>query len=145
VIVGTLRLVPPPQRLDEVLEILRSVRGPVMAQQGCVDCSIYEERGPEGAIVLVERFESEETLEAHVRSDAYRRVLGAIELSGAPPDVRFDFVSASEGMEFIERSRSPGSRRDRKQGDDERADRPDIGNSVLPGRPARRDEKEKPR
>lgn len=144
-IVGTLTLQPVASRRDDVLEILRSVRGPALAQQGCVDCHIYEESGPEGAVVFVERFESEEALEAHVRSDAYRRVLGAIELSGAPPEVRFDRVTASEGMELIERSRSPGSQRDRKQGNDERADQPGTIEPVLPGRPARRNEKEKPR
>jgi quinol monooxygenase YgiN len=106
-IVGTLTLQPVASRREDVLEILRSVLGPAMAQQGCVDCRIYEESGPEGAVVFVERFESEETLEAHVRSDAYRRVLGAIELSGAPPEVRFDRVTTSEGMELIERSRAP--------------------------------------
>lgn len=104
-IVGTLRIVPPPKRRVEVLEILRSIQGPVLAQPGCAACHIYEEQGPEPAIVLVERWESEAALDVHIRSEAYRRILGALELSGAAPAVRFDHVSASEGMELIERSR----------------------------------------
>jgi len=59
--------------------------------------------------VLVERWETEATLEAHIRSEAYRRILEAVELSDASPEVCFDFVSASEGMELIERSRNPGT------------------------------------
>ncbi len=105
-IVGTLRILPPRERRAAVVEILRSVQGPVLAQPGCAGCHIYEEQGAE-AIVLVEMWESQAALETHLRSEAYRRVLGAVELSGSPPEVRFDHVSATEGMELIERSRNP--------------------------------------
>ena len=104
-IVGTLRILPLPNRWVEVLEILRSVQGPVLAQPGCAACHIYEEQGPEPAVAFVERWESREALEAHLRSEMYRRVLGALELSGGRPDIRFEEVSASEGMELIERQR----------------------------------------
>ena len=106
-IVGTLRILPAPDRRAEILEVFRAVQGPVLAQPGCVSCHIYEEQGPEAAVVLVERWESQEALEAHLRSETYRRVLGAIELSGSPPEIRFDTVLASDGMGLIERSRKP--------------------------------------
>ena len=75
----------------------------MLAQPGCRSCFIYEEHGPERAVVLVERWESEAALETHIRSEAYRRILGACELSRASPEIRFDTVSATEGMERIER------------------------------------------
>jgi quinol monooxygenase YgiN len=106
-IVGTLRILPAPDRRGEVLEIFRAVQGPVLAQPGCIACHIYEERDPEQAVVLVERWDSQEALEAHLRSENYRRILEAIELSDAPPEVRFDYVSATNGMDLIERSRRP--------------------------------------
>jgi quinol monooxygenase YgiN len=102
-IVGTLRILPPPDRHGQVLEILRSIQGPVLAKPGCVACHVYEEHGPDSAIALVERWESEAALEAHICSKAYQHILGAIELSGGPPEVCFDFVSASEGIELVER------------------------------------------
>jgi quinol monooxygenase YgiN len=110
-IVGTLRVVPAPDRRAEVLEVFRAVQGPVLAQPGCIACHIYEEQGRESSVVLVERWESEAALEAHLRSETYRRILGAIELSGAPPEVQFDYVSATDGMSLIERSRTPGTTR----------------------------------
>ena len=109
-IVGTLRILPAPDRRAEVLEVFRAIQGPVLAQPGCTACHIYEEQGPEPAVVLVERWESQAALEAHIRSETYRRILGAIELSGAPPEVQFDYVSATEGMDLIERSRKPGGK-----------------------------------
>ena len=105
-VVGTLRLLPSPGRRLEVLEILRSIQGPVRSEPGCAAFHIYEEQGPEPAVVLVEQWESEAALEKHIRSDTYRAILGAVELSGSPPEVRFDRVSGSEGMELIRRART---------------------------------------
>jgi quinol monooxygenase YgiN len=103
-IIATLRLLPPPDRRLQVMEILQSVHGLVLAQSGCADCSILVEQGPERAVVLVERWETDTALTTHIRSEAYRRILGACELSGAEPEVRFDIVSSTQGIERIERS-----------------------------------------
>jgi quinol monooxygenase YgiN len=108
-IVGTLRILPAPDRRADVIEVFRAIQGPVLAQPGCIACHIYEEQGPESAVVLVERWESQVALEAHLRSENYRRILGAIELSGTPPEVQFDYVSSTNGMGLIERSRKPGT------------------------------------
>jgi quinol monooxygenase YgiN len=112
-IVGTIRILPPPNRRAEVLEVLRSIRGPVLAQTGCASCRVCEEAGPEPAILLVERWETEAAFENHLRSEAYRKILGAVELSSSPPEICFDHVSQSEGIERIERSRLPDASRNR--------------------------------
>jgi quinol monooxygenase YgiN len=105
VIIGTVRITPPPERRADVLEVLHSVLGRIQDQSGCIGCHVYEEGWPEPAIVFVERWTSEAALEIHLGSDVYVRVLAAIELSGDPPDIRFEHVSATEGIEVIERSR----------------------------------------
>jgi quinol monooxygenase YgiN len=106
-IVGTLRVLPPPERMAQVLEVFRAVQEPVLTQPGCLACHVYEEQGSEPAVVLVERWESEAALQAHIRTESYRRILGAIELSGAPPEICFDEVSSTAGMDLIERARNP--------------------------------------
>jgi quinol monooxygenase YgiN len=113
-IVGTLRIVPAPHRRAEVLEIFQAIQGPVVEQPGCLACHVYEEPLPGQAIVLVARWQSQAALEAHLRSELYRQILGAIELSCGPPEVCFDYVSATEGMDLIERSRTPSRTGDEK-------------------------------
>jgi quinol monooxygenase YgiN len=108
-IVATLRILPANRRAD-VLEVFRAIQGPVLAQPGCIACHVYEEQGPEPTVVLVEKWESEAALQAHLRSEIYRRILGAIELSGSAPEISFDYVSATEGMDLIERARKPGTK-----------------------------------
>ena len=107
-VVGTLRIPVSPDRCADVLQILQSIQGPVSAQPGCAGFHIYQEVDPEPAVVLVERWESDTALEEHIRSEAYRRILVAIEHSGRPPGVCFDYVSSSAGSELIERLRDLG-------------------------------------
>jgi quinol monooxygenase YgiN len=134
-IVGTLRFLPSPDRHDQVLEILRSIQGSVSAQPGCVAYHVYEEHGPDDAIALVERWESEAALQAHICSTAYKHILGAIELACAPPEICFDFVSASEGMEFIERTLSRRSQPDGDFGDQQFGGREASDSTTgVPGR-----------
>lgn len=59
--------------------------------------------------MLLERWETEEALEEHLRSEAYRRIIGAVELSGAQPEIRFEHVASVEGLELVERLRNPGA------------------------------------
>jgi quinol monooxygenase YgiN len=107
-IIGTVRIQPPPGLHAAVLEVLQSVQGRVRTQPGCRACDVLDEQGPEPSLVLIERWETEAALEAHLRSETYGWVLAAIDLSGHQPDIRFERVSASEGIELVERLRNPG-------------------------------------
>jgi quinol monooxygenase YgiN len=111
-VVGTLRFLPPLSRRLEVLEILRYLQGPVQTEAGCASFRIYEEHDGESAIVLVERWDSEDAFESHIRSDAFRSIMAGLELSRCPPRVQFDHVSATEGAELVERAHAGGGGRD---------------------------------
>ena len=104
-IVGTFRILPPPHRRADVVEILSAIQGPVLAQPGCTACYVYEEEGE--AVALVETWDDQASLDEHLRSEIFRRILGAVELSSRPPEIRFDHVSASEGLELVDRLRNP--------------------------------------
>ena len=46
-------------------------------------------------------------LDCHLRSEQYRRVLAAIELSQEAPEIRFDTVATRGGFEVVEAARLP--------------------------------------
>ena len=108
VVISTLRFVPSQKQHPEVLEILRSVLGPTETQPGCLSCHIYEEEGPDQATVFCEHWETVAALREHIRSDYYRRILAACELSNQSPEVCFHHVSATQGMDLIQQLRGPG-------------------------------------
>lgn len=106
VVISMLRLYPPRDQRRHVLTILRSVQGPTEAQPHCNYCGIYEEDGFEETILYLERWDSEPDFERHVRSDLYRRILAAVELSRTPPDLAFHYIAATKGVELIEALRN---------------------------------------
>jgi quinol monooxygenase YgiN len=107
-VISTLRIVPSPKQRFEVLEVLLSVLGPTEIQPGCLSCCVYEEKGPDHAVVFGAHWETEEALHEHICSDFYRRLLVACELSKRPPEVCFHHVSATQGMDLIEQLRGRG-------------------------------------
>jgi quinol monooxygenase YgiN len=107
-VISTLRFVPSPKRHKEMLEILRSVLGPTEIQPGCMSCHIYEEEGPDQATLFCAHWETEAALTEHIRSEHYRRVLAACELSSRPPEFSFHHVSKTQGMDLIRQLRGCG-------------------------------------
>jgi hypothetical protein len=58
--------------------------------------------------MLEEFWECGRDMLTHLKSDAYRRILLVIEMAEEPPDIRFDFIADSGGVEVIELARSQG-------------------------------------
>ena len=107
-VLSTIRIQPSPLQRIRALEILRSVQGPTQACPGCVACRIYAEDDADEAILFCESWETETALEEHVRSDLYRRVLAALELSDRAPEVCFHHVASTQGIELIRHLRGVG-------------------------------------
>ena len=103
-----MRIFPPRQQRRQVLSVLRSVQGPTQIRPGCRCCRIYEEDGYEEAILYMECWDSEEEFERHIRSEMYRRVLEAMELSRMPPEVQFHRVAETKGMDLVGALRGDG-------------------------------------
>ena len=52
-----------------------------------------------------EIWRTEEDLEDHLRSDEYLNVLLVLEMALKEPEIRFDTISSSTGIETIEKAR----------------------------------------
>lgn len=77
-IVGTIRILPPPNRRAEVLEVLRAVQGPVLARPGCASFRSHEEGAKRAVVFMADRGVRE--------AQFHHRILGAVELSGGTPE-----------------------------------------------------------
>ena len=56
--------------------------------------------------MLLQEWEDWDSIETHIKSDAYRSVLELMELSSEQPEIKFNSISESKGMEFIEKLRA---------------------------------------
>ena len=110
--ISLLRIKPVPEKRDDVLDILRSVQELIAGLPGCGGCACYEEHDRERTVLYVERWESKEDMQRHIRSDLYNRVISAMEFAREAPEIRFYEVSHRMGMELIEALRSAGDARE---------------------------------
>jgi quinol monooxygenase YgiN len=105
-IIATLRMAIPPKKRGEALKILRAVAELCRDDPGCPSCHIYRDLQDNKVLVLEEVWRTEEDLDLHIRSDEYRNLLLVLEMGVNQPEIRFDTISDSTGIETIEKARS---------------------------------------
>jgi quinol monooxygenase YgiN len=104
-IVSTIKMKIPPAKRDEALKILRLTARHSRMRSGCLGCHIYLDAQEDDVVMVEEMWRSAEELEHHLRSGEYRNVLLIMEMALKHPEVRFNTVSASSGIETIEKAR----------------------------------------
>ena len=107
-VIATFRLFPAREQRRHLLSLLRAIQGPIKVQPHCTSCQVYEEDGYDEAVLYLEQWDSEPEFHRHVRSDRYRQVLEAVELSRRAPEIRFHQVSSTRGIDLLEELRSSG-------------------------------------
>jgi quinol monooxygenase YgiN len=75
---------------------------PARVERGCLSYRLYEDVENRNAFVLMEEWESQEDLDNHIRTDNQRRLLALMDLLNEQPELRFNTVSRTEGVELIE-------------------------------------------
>jgi quinol monooxygenase YgiN len=102
---STIRMLIPLDKQSEAIEILGSVTAQTLCEQGCISSRLYRGVDEIRAIMVEEFWMSHEDILHHLQSDEFHRVLLAIEMSEELPEIRFDTISQSNGVETIEKAR----------------------------------------
>ena len=105
-ILATLRMAIPMQKRGEALKILKPMVARNQVQPDCVFCRICEDVLEDNILQFEEMWRSEEELERHLRSYEYHKVLLVLEMALKQPEIRFDTILSSTGIETIEKARS---------------------------------------
>ena len=96
----------PVEKQSDALKILQSIALQTRDDPGCLSCCIYRDIEDVKVLLFQEQWNSEERLALHVRSSEYRNILLVMEMSAKKPEVRFDTISDSSGIEIVEKMRS---------------------------------------
>jgi quinol monooxygenase YgiN len=105
-VLATLRMEIPPQKRGEALKILKSMVARNKARpDDCVFSRICEDALEDNILQFEEMWRSEEEFQNHLCSPEYHKVLLVLEMALKPPEIRFDTVSSSSGIEIIEKAR----------------------------------------
>ena len=104
-ILSTIRMTIPPQKRGEALKILRSMAEQCRDDLGCLSCHIYEDLQEKNVLMLEEVWRTDEDLDLHIRSDEYLNLLLVLEMAIKRPEIRFNRIANSTGIETIEKAR----------------------------------------
>jgi quinol monooxygenase YgiN len=105
---STVRILTNPEKRDDALAILCSMAERTRVETGCITCRIYRDVQQEYSIMLEESWKNEEDLNRHLRSDEYRNVLLVVEMAVEQPEIRFETIVSTKGIETIEKARMGG-------------------------------------
>ena len=101
-----IRMLIPLEKQSEALEILGSMIEETQFEQGCISSRLYRGVEDARAILLEELWTSDEDVQHHLRSEKYRKILLVVEMAAEPPEIRFDSIAHSSGVETIKRART---------------------------------------
>jgi quinol monooxygenase YgiN len=91
-----------PERRSDFFETMRGMLEPVRVERGCLIYRLYEDVESRNAFVLLEEWATQEDLERHISKDNEQRLLALMDLLSEQPELRFNTVSHTAGMDLIE-------------------------------------------
>ena len=100
-ILVTLRMIVRSERRSDLLEAMRGLLEPARVERGCLSYRLYEDVEDGNTFILVEEWETQHDLESHIRTKNQRRLLTLMDLLSEQPELRFNTVSHTMGMELI--------------------------------------------
>ncbi len=102
-ILATLRMIVRPERRSDLLETMRGMLEPARVERGCLSYRLYEDVENRNAFVLLEEWATQEDLERHISKDSQRRLLALMDLLSEQPELKFNTVSHTAGMDLIKK------------------------------------------
>ena len=77
--------------------------GPTKAQFGCLHCELFGSTQNDDKLILLEKWESQETLNQHIKSEEFRNVLAAMDTAYEQPELNFYEIDSLAGMDLVEK------------------------------------------
>ncbi len=97
----SVRIVAPPERQKEIVDVIQMFIAPLRANPACVGCRLYRGIENDNILAFEEEWRSERELARHMRSDDYRALLSVIDLSTVPPEINLHTIGDTSGMELM--------------------------------------------
>ena len=93
----------------EVMQTLLSMIEPTENMRGCQSCQVFLDIEENNVFSLIEKWETREDLDDHIKSDRFSVLLGIKSLLCEPPQIEIHSVSNSEGMKTVNATRGKES------------------------------------
>jgi quinol monooxygenase YgiN len=95
----------------EVIQVLLSQIEPTRVETGCISCGLYKDLHDPSTIIWLEEWKTQDDLERHLSSPQYKKILAVFDMSSKAPDLRFNTVVKTTGLQLIAEARSRKKRK----------------------------------
>lgn len=95
------------KKFEEALRILKSMSEQCSLQPGCLSSRVYRSEEEDNTLMFEQQWSNEEDMKHYLRSEDCRQLLVVLEMAVKQPEIRFDTILSSAGIETIEKARSP--------------------------------------
>jgi quinol monooxygenase YgiN len=92
-----------PGTANRMVEALRFLMMRTRFDAGCLTCTVWTDQ--DSTVHYVEEWATEADMRRRVRSEAFTSLLAVVESSRERPQVQFDFVASTRGLDYIEEVR----------------------------------------
>ena len=91
-----------PDKRMNIMKTIHKMIGPTNAQPGCLHCELFGSTQNDDQLLLLEKWDSQESLEQHIKSDEFRNVMAAMDSACEPPKINFYESDSLGGMDLVE-------------------------------------------
>lgn len=98
----TIRLTADEKTRPQLLDSLKGIQETVRAHPRCDHYCLHQSLSNPGKLALIGEWQTQEAMNEHIRSEAFRVVLAAIDLSSEKPEICFDKLVSREGLEYLQ-------------------------------------------
>ncbi len=102
---ATARMLLSKKKYNEVLKILKSIVQQSRVQSGCISSCLLGDLQEKNVVLIETMWKDQESLDRYLCSEEYRNLLLVAELSLECPQIKFDVITGSTGIETVEKAR----------------------------------------
>ena len=104
-IVATIRMAVSAGSRDQALSFFRAMTGRSRVHPGCLSSRVYTDEQEDNVLMFEQVWGNEADLDRYLKSDEYQKILVFLETAIVQPEIKFNTVSSSTGIETIRRAR----------------------------------------
>jgi quinol monooxygenase YgiN len=104
-VTGTLLMTVKPEKRDELIQVLSGTVEPTRVMPGCINCLLCVDILNRNRLAIRTSWSTQEDLDRFMCTREFTALLLATDLLEEEPEVSFDNVIRSEGMEAVRKAR----------------------------------------
>jgi quinol monooxygenase YgiN len=101
-VITTMHLKAAPEKRMNIVKTIHTMIGPTNVQPGCLHCELFSSTQNDDKLFLLEKWDSKESLDQHIKSDEFRNVMAAMDSACEPPEIYFYETNSLGGMDLLE-------------------------------------------